>query len=370
MNMTGRTGGGSADLFLGASQPEARTGYAWALIDAHGNGVAQGAGCLEGTPHRGELMALIEGLRRARDASIVSLAVHTNNDNVRQTGETWIHAWRARGWKRKGGIKHLDLVRQVAELLHDGIRWRRAEPGATTERLRALAREAALTMAPTEAPAPTQQLGLPTLAPTQQLGRPTLASNERKRSETAERPEPEATAVSAVPELIAYTDGGCRGNPGLGGWGMLLIHVTSGRALARRGGESDTTNNRMELQAVIEALRALKRGSRIEIRSDSTYVRNVCSRWLPAWKARGWRKKDGEPIKNLDQIKQLDALLAQHRVSWQWVRGHSGEPGNEYVDELANRAMDNIHAGGHGRDEIRYDMSPIEVSSPINDRSR
>lgn len=327
------------DLYVAASHRESRVGYAWLLV-AGGRELDRGSGSLEGTPHRGELMAAIEGLTRAPRAA--AIRVHTKNDTLRQTGAEWIAAWRANRWKRKGGIKHLDLVKRLAEQLERGeVIWLRAN-GRRVEELREEARAATLSAAaPAPLPEP-RQPSLPLAAP----------------------PAPESAPHLRMPTLIAYTDGGCRGNPGgIGGWGVLLVHVATGAALERRGGEPNTTNNRMELQAVIEAARALVRPTRVEIRTDSTYVRNVCSRWMQGWKAAGWQKRDKQPIKNLDQIRQLDELLAEHTVTWKWVRGHAGEPGNEYVDALATDAMDDIQKGGHGAHAARHAASPIPISA-------
>jgi ribonuclease HI len=147
------------------------------------------------------------------------------------------------------------------------------------------------------------------------------------------------------PDVIAYTDGGCRGNPGVGGWAFLLIQPDTGRALERAGGEPHTTNNRMEMRAAIEALSAIrKRGASVLIRSDSRYLIDCCSKWIPGWKARGWKRKDG-PLKNLDLLKQLDELVTKHNPTWEWVEAHAGNPGNERVDQLANEAMDRIGRG-------------------------
>ena len=146
--------------------------------------------------------------------------------------------------------------------------------------------------------------------------------------------------VPAGFDVIAYTDGGCRGNPGVGGWGFLVINATTGAALERCGGEADTTNNRMEFLAAIMALRALRKpGTSVLLHSDSNLLIKSASEWIPGWKSRGWKKKDGE-LKNVDLLKEIDALMSQHRVRWQWVKGHAGDPGNEYVDALTNRAMD------------------------------
>jgi ribonuclease HI len=149
--------------------------------------------------------------------------------------------------------------------------------------------------------------------------------------------------LKPIPGIVdIYTDGACRGNPGPGGWGALLITGEHERELS--GAEPMTTNNRMELLAVIEALRALKRSVKARIITDSQYVRQGILEWLPAWKARGWRTAARKPVKNQDLWEQLDALAAGHDLSWQWVKGHSGVPGNERVDALANAAIDAQHA--------------------------
>jgi ribonuclease HI len=155
-------------------------------------------------------------------------------------------------------------------------------------------------------------------------------------------------------DVIAYTDGGCRGNPGgIGGWAFLLIHPKTGNALERAGGERETTNNRMEMTAAIEALGAIRRRDLVVVvRSDSRYLINCCSKWLPGWKRRGWRRSEG-PLKNVDLLQALDELIARQRVRWEWVRGHAGNRGNERVDELANQAMDRIARGADPRLEKR-----------------
>lgn len=134
-----------------------------------------------------------------------------------------------------------------------------------------------------------------------------------------------------------YTDGACKGNPGPGGWGALLKWGGHERELF--GGEAATTNNRMELMAVIEALRALKRPMDVVVHTDSQYVHKGITEWMRNWKTRGWKTADRKPVKNVDLWQQLDELVAAHRVRWQWVRGHSGHPGNERADALANRGV-------------------------------
>ena len=141
-----------------------------------------------------------------------------------------------------------------------------------------------------------------------------------------------------------YADGACRGNPGPGGWGAWLKSGAHDKELF--GGEPLTTNNRMELTAVIEALAALQRRSVVTIHTDSEYVKNGITSWIHAWKQRGWRTADRKPVKNVDLWRELDALVAQHEVSWRWVRGHAGHVENERADALANRGVEAARAVG------------------------
>ena len=133
-----------------------------------------------------------------------------------------------------------------------------------------------------------------------------------------------------------YTDGACKGNPGPGGWGVLMRSGSHQREL--HGGEPSTTNNRMELTAVIQALRALKRPCQVSLYLDSEYVRKGITEWIHGWKARGWRTASRDPVKNVELWQALDALVSGggHRIEWHWVKGHAGHPGNERADELAN----------------------------------
>jgi ribonuclease HI len=137
-----------------------------------------------------------------------------------------------------------------------------------------------------------------------------------------------------------YTDGACRGNPGPGGWAALLRSGEHEREIS--GAEVHTTNNRMELTAVIRALEALRRPVKARVYTDSEYVRRGVTEWLSAWKARGWRTADRKPVKNQDLWEQLDELRERHRIEWYWVPGHAGVPGNERVDRLANEAIDSL----------------------------
>jgi ribonuclease HI len=145
-------------------------------------------------------------------------------------------------------------------------------------------------------------------------------------------------------EVEIYTDGACKGNPGIGGWGALLVSGSHRREL--HGGEAHTTNNRMELTAAIEALAALKRPCRVQLYTDSQYVRNGITEWLPQWKRRGWKTADKKPVKNDDLWRRLEQEIERHEVTWHWVKGHAGHPGNERADELANLGIEQLRGAG------------------------
>ena len=140
--------------------------------------------------------------------------------------------------------------------------------------------------------------------------------------------------------VVLYTDGACRGNPGPGGWGAYLVFGDAQKKL--RGAEAETTNNRMELSAVIQGLRALKRPCRVELNTDSKYVLQGITEWLPGWKKNGWKTAAKKPVKNSELWRQLDAETERHQIDWRWVKGHSGVAGNEIADQLANQAIDDL----------------------------
>jgi len=146
--------------------------------------------------------------------------------------------------------------------------------------------------------------------------------------------------LSSEYEVIIYTDGACRANPGPGGWGALLEYGTTRKTL--HGGERATTNNRMELTAVIRALQSLRRHCKVKVVSDSKYVLQGITEWLPNWKQRGWRTAAKKPVLNSDLWQELDAIVQQHNIDWAWVKGHSGHPENELADLLANRGIDEL----------------------------
>ncbi|MEL6522843.1 MAG: ribonuclease HI [Pseudomonadota bacterium] len=145
-----------------------------------------------------------------------------------------------------------------------------------------------------------------------------------------------------MPDLFAYTDGACSGNPGPGGWGVLLL-ARDGEAVLKEktlnGGEPETTNNRMELLAAIQALESLNRASAITVVTDSAYVKNGVTQWIHGWKRNGWKTAGKKPVKNVELWQRLDEAQARHQVTWEWVKGHAGHPENERADELARAGM-------------------------------
>ena len=141
-------------------------------------------------------------------------------------------------------------------------------------------------------------------------------------------------------KVIIYTDGACKGNPGPGGWGVFLSYQGKQKELC--GGELDTTNNRMELMAAIKGLSSLKRDCEVELYTDSQYVKKGINEWMDGWKKRGWKTAAKKPVKNKDLWIALDECVQQHQVEWKWVKGHSGDPGNEKADDLANQGVDKI----------------------------
>ena len=149
-------------------------------------------------------------------------------------------------------------------------------------------------------------------------------------------------ATESKPRIVVYTDGACSGNPGPGGWGAILM--SGGHRKEIKGGEEHTTNNRMEMMAVISALETLKFPSDVELWTDSQYVKNGITAWIHGWKRNGWKTADKKPVKNAELWQQLDAARKPHKIEWQWVKGHAGHPENERADELARAGVAEIRA--------------------------
>ncbi|WP_310497197.1 ribonuclease HI [Sandarakinorhabdus sp.] len=148
---------------------------------------------------------------------------------------------------------------------------------------------------------------------------------------------------SALPRVVIATDGACKGNPGIGGWGSLL-RAANGQERTLKGAEAQTTNNRMELTAAIEALNALSKPCDVILSTDSVYVRDGITKWIHGWKKNGWKTADRKPVKNADLWQALLAATTRHRIDWRWVKGHAGDPDNERADMLANEAISEMRA--------------------------
>ena len=151
--------------------------------------------------------------------------------------------------------------------------------------------------------------------------------------------------MSEPPRVVIATDGACKGNPGIGGWGALL-RAAGGRELELSGAEAHTTNNRMELTGAIRALEALKAPAAVVLSTDSNYVKDGITKWVHGWRKKGWRTADGKPVKNQDLWQALCAAAERHQIEWRWVKGHSGDPDNERVDALANAAIAELRRAG------------------------
>lgn len=158
-------------------------------------------------------------------------------------------------------------------------------------------------------------------------------------------------------KVVVFTDGGCRGNPGVGAWAFVLVDTSTRKALEGTGGEQQTTNNRMEMWAAIAAMQAVKKAdTQLLIVTDSKYLIGCCTQWMTGWKKNGWKRK-GDPLKNLDLLQKLDELISGREVEFRWVAGHSGHVGNEHVDRLGNEAMDRLERGQDAAYERRFDWT-------------
>jgi len=336
----------------GSRSPSRGSGWAAVLRSASGDVVAKSSGGEAGaSSYLMELVALLRGLQGLPQGASL-LRVRSAN----QTLLTCCASFVATGeLPRKAAYKSRmrQLPRLLASLDADWVDTSRGERDEWDKQAKSLARASAV-------PDAGGQVGEP---PADSPG--AVPPEGELLDEASEPAEP--------PRVIAFTDGGCRGNPGLGGWAFLVVDSRTHAALEQRGGEPHTTNNRMEMSAAIRALEAVKgKGQHVEVRSDSQYLVNMCSRWITGWKAKGWRRKGRAPIQNLDLVKRLDELLQVHVVRWTWVRGHSGVKGNEYVDQLANRAMDVLTSGGDPAAERRHGRgeSPVRVKVQVPAEAR
>ena len=164
----------------------------------------------------------------------------------------------------------------------------------------------------------------------------------------------------SLPLVTIYTDGGCLGNPGVGAWAAVLRSGKHVRELS--GGEMATTNNRMELSAAIESLRALKQACRVELHTDSQYLRNGITQWIRGWKRNGWKTSSKQPVKNVDLWQALDEAVQRHEIEWRWVKGHAGVEDNERCDELAGEVMERIQST-HSRAELAAALKAFQAAS-------
>jgi ribonuclease HI len=165
-----------------------------------------------------------------------------------------------------------------------------------------------------------------------------------------------------VKQVVIHTDGGCEGNPGVGGWAAVLRYGTQTREIS--GGEIATTNNRMELTAAIRALQTLREPCSVEMFTDSQYLRKGITEWIGAWKARGWKTKDKQPVKNVDLWQQLDVAAAKHRIAWKWLKGHAGHQDNERCDQLAAAEMAKIRKT-YSRAELKAALDEFKRASEV-----
>jgi ribonuclease HI len=318
-------------LAISARPPQA--GFAWRVVrpdgtSADGTGVDPGA-----SAWRVRLLGAASALAAVPDG--VPIAFQAGDATLAQIAQEWMPRWRAAGWKKdKGVIEDVDAVRRFdAALTGRQVTWLAGDKRSAAYKAVEAQAQAARDLCPPDGP---RQSAVPVALPNDV-------------------------------ELVGWTDGGCRKNPGPGGWGFVLVHVRTGVTLQRRGGAPDTTNNRMELQALLELLAAVQReGTTIEVHADSKYVIQTCEEWMPSWKRKGWtrgRDQDGnvQEVKNLDLVKALDAALVRQKVRFVWTRGHAGDPGNERADALCNEAMDAVQRGQDPAWTGRADAPPFPI---------
>jgi ribonuclease HI len=321
------------DLYLAISARANEAAWAWRCVHEDGSWTERAEVAPGANTYRLRLLSLLDGLGHS---GATPLRVHSSDAALRDLWQSWLPRWRADGWRTQTGTPlHLDLLQLLAPFLDSHtLTWNISSKRSSSHAKDAkqLARRTA-ERTPVDASAP------PTAAP----------------------PAPEVAPLDARAATVIWADGGARGNPGgIGGWGFVMVHRPTGTTLEANGHAPDSTNNRMELTAVIEALRAIQRpGTVVEVRTDSKLVVQIASRWLGSWKRRGWRKADGEPPANLELVQALDQELQRVRAIFTWVRGHAGEPGNEHADRLANQAMDRHVRGGEPVARRRLDTPPF-----------
>ena len=312
-------------LHVAVSAKKGRGAWSYRVVHAGGFTDATGTDAWS-SAYRLRLLALAAALPTLADGDQVEVV--TTDPSTARLFEEWLPGWRERGFRKKepeswdlieGMLPHLDRL-------------------AVSFRVQ------------------TSRTGDFHAKDCSKHAKEAAAAMEEPQVQVAE-----TVQVRADVEVVAWTDGGSRKNPGPSGWGVAMVHLPTGTTKTLRGGEVESTNNRMELTAVAEALDLLKRPTDVEIRTDSRFAIQVCEDWMRAWKRRGWRKKDGEPPVNLDVIQRLDGLLQRHRVRFSWVKGHAGEPGNELADRLCNEAMDALARGEDPAGSERLDQAPFTI---------
>jgi len=314
-------------LHVAVSCSPPRGAWSWRCVQPGGR-FTDGSGTeAHATSPRLRLHALVDGLTALADGTAVEVV--TTDANTKRMVEEWLPVWAAAGWTKKR-LQNKDLLKLLAPQLARlevtfRIQERRTgDPHAKDCKLHA--REAA------------------------------------KHMVVPDQPVLDGATVRNDVEVVAWTDGGARKNPGPSGWGFALVHLKSGATLIRRGGEVHATNNRMELTAILAALQSLTRRTRVEVRTDSKFAISVCEEWRFGWRRRGWKRANGEPPINLDIIRQLDHHVDQHDVRFTWVPGHTGEPGNELADTLCNQAIDDVMASRDPSESERRENPPFPIT--------
>lgn len=317
-------------LYVAVSAKAPRGAWSWRLVHPDGRFEDKTGTEAHATAYRLRLLALTDGLESLPEAGEVEVV--TTDQTTITLCTTWLPAWASRDFRKKG-IQAVDVVKRLWPALGRlDVTWDH-QPRRTGD---SHAKDCSL-----------------------------HAKDAAARMEVPNGPPPirGSATVRGDVEVVAWTDGGSRKNPGPSGWGVVLVHRKSGTTVRKRGGEAVATNNRMELTAIAEALAAFRRPTRVEVRTDSRFAISAATEWRFGWKRRGWRKGDGEPPANLDVIQRLDLLLDQHHVEFTWVAGHTGEPGNELADRLCNDAIDDVIAGKDPNHTEREDTPPFTIET-------